>query len=300
MKIALSIFSIGVALAASITNAADKIRVVVWDEQQPRQKEAYADFLGNAIAGYLKKNAGFEVTTRKLDDKTQGIGDETLEDCDVLIWWGHVRQHEITTESAKKVVARIKDGKLALIALHSAHWSAPFMEAMNERTRMEAQKRYGSNENVKFEFVEPPGRFAPSSDSLVTPAYYALKKGRGVGLVRVDLPNCCFPDYRPDGKPSVMTVLKPDHPIAKGLPLKFTIPHTEMYNEPFHVPEPDEVVFREDWEQGEWFRSGSVWNIGKGKVFYFRPGHETYGVYLEHEPLQVIENAVRWLGPLQK
>jgi trehalose utilization protein len=281
---------------SSTCQAAEKIRVVVWDEQQPRQKEAYADFLGNAIAGHLKKNAAFEVSTKKLNDKKQGISDETLENCDVLVWWGHVRQHEITTATAKKIVARIKAGKLSLIALHSAHWSAPFMEAMNERTRIEAQKRYGSNKNVRFDFVDPPGRFAPTSDSLVTPAYYALKRGRNVGLVRVDLPNCCFPDYRPDGKPSVITVLKPDHPIAKGLPKKFTLPHTEMYNEPFHVPAPDEVVFREDWEQGEWFRSGSVWNIGQGKVFYFRPGHETYGVYLEPEPLQIIENAVQWLG----
>jgi trehalose utilization protein len=34
----------------------------------------------------------------------------------------------------------------------------------------------------------------------------------------------------------------------------------------------------------------------QGTVFYFRPGHETFSVYLQKEPLQVIENAVRWLG----
>ena len=39
-----------------------------------------------------------------------------------------------------------------------------------------------------------------------------------------------------------------------------------------------------------------IWNIGKGKVFYFRPGHETYGVYFEPMPLKVLENASRWLG----
>jgi len=76
----------------------------------------------------------------------------------------------------------------------------------------------------------------------------------------------------------------------------FRIQHTEMYNEPFHVPEPDAVIFKENWEKGEWFRSGCLWNLGEGKVFYFRPGHETFSVYLQKEPLQVIENAVRWLG----
>ena len=61
------------------------------------------------------------------------------------------------------------------------------------------------------------------------------------------------------------------------------------------MPDPDEVVFKETWATGEWFRSGSVWNIGRGKVFYFRPGHETYPVFKQEEPLRVVVNAVRWL-----
>ena len=69
-----------------------------------------------------------------------------------------------------------------------------------------------------------------------------------------------------------------------------------MYDEAHHVPTPDEVVFEERWPTGDWFRSGCVWNIGKGKVFYFRPGHETYPVYKQEAALKVVENAVRWLG----
>ena len=51
--------------------------------------------------------------------------------------------------------------------------------------------------------------------------------------------------HLPDGKPSTITVKSPGHPIAKGLPTTFTVTQTEMYNEPFHVPEPDEVIFEE-------------------------------------------------------
>ena len=90
--------------------------------------------------------------------------------------------------------------------------------------------------------------------------------------------------------------MSPDHPIAKGIPAEFTLPDTEMYDEPFHVPAPDEVVFEERWEKGEFFRAGMVWNIGKGKLFYFRPGHETYKVFYEEIPLRIIENAIRWMG----
>ena len=286
---------------AEIALAAEKprtVHVLVWDEQQPRQKTAYKNYLGNAIAAYLKGRPGLEVRSTRLNDKEQGLAKTNLEWADVLIWWGHVRQHEISSKPAKQIVARVVEGKLALIALHSAHWSAPFMEAMNERTRRIARKRYpdpAKGPKVQFEFIPPNGRSAPSSDSLVTPAFYALKRGRHVFRVRVDLPNCCFPDYRPDGAPSTVTVLKPKHPIAKGLPKKFTLPHTEMYNEPFHVPKPDEVIFEETWAKGERFRSGCLWNLGKGKVFYFRPGHETYRVFFQPEPLLILENAVRWL-----
>ncbi len=68
----------------------------------------------------------------------------------------------------------------------------------------------------------------------------------------------------------------------------------------FHVPEPDEVILEERWSTGEWFRSGMVWKIGEGRVFYFRPGHETHPVFKEKPALQLLENAVRWLAAKPK
>lgn len=50
-------------------------------------------------------------------------------------------------------------------------------------------------------------------------------------------------------------------------------------------------------DKGEHFRSGCVWQVGKGRAFYFRPGHETYPVFKQAEPLRVLENAARWLTP---
>jgi trehalose utilization protein len=113
---------------------------------------------------------------------------------------------------------------------------------------------------------------------------------------KVTLPACVFPAWRADGAPSHVTTLLPKHPIAAGLPEKWDIAHTEMYGEPFHIPEPDEVVFEEKWDKGEQFRSGCVWRVGEGRVFYFRPGHETFPVYQQPEPLRVLENACRWLA----
>ena len=169
------------------------------------------------------------------------------------------------------------------------------MQAMYDRTRADAERRF-ADKHTKFEYIEPPGRMAPTYDSLVTPAFYAFKGGGGVKQVRVDLPNCVFPGVRADGKPSKVTTMAPDHPIAEGIPAVFTIPETEMYGEPFHIPEPDVLIFREDFQEGGWFRAGMLWNVGKGKVFYFRPGHEIFPVFKEKYPLRIVENAVRWLA----
>ena len=36
---------------------------------------------------------------------------------------------------------------------------------------------------------------------------------------------------------------------------------------------------------------------GRGRIFYFRPGHETYPTYHQAEVQQVIVNAARWAAP---
>ncbi|MDE0109638.1 MAG: ThuA domain-containing protein [Bryobacterales bacterium] len=273
--------------------AADSVNVLVWDERQPRQAEAYDNFLGNEIAARLGALPGLTVVSVGQDDPGHGLG--TLDEQDVLVWWGHVRQGEVPDEIGQRVVERVRSGKLALIALHSAHWSVPFMEAMYSRTRDDAKRRF-PNPDTKFEFVPPPGRMPPAYDSLVTPAYYAFVRRGKVSQVRVDLPNCVFPGVDAHGKPSMVTVTMPEHPIMAGLPRQFEVPQSEMYDEPFHVPEPDQVLFREDWRSGGWFRGGMLWKLGEGKVFYFRPGHETFPVFKDPNVSRILENAVRWLG----
>ena len=274
------------------------VRVVVWDEQQPEQKRAYDNFLGNAIADHLKARPGFSVRSVKLDDPGQGLTDEILDDCDVLVWWGHVRNRDVSPATGKRIVERIKAGRLSLVALHSAHWAAPFVQAMWERATQDALAAVPEAEraNVTVRYVYPKLYAVPKRGDPLTPSVSRSKGAGGKEELVIKLPNCVFPAYRADGRPSHVTTLLPDHPIAKGLPKQWDIPRTEMYDEPFHVPAPDEVIFEEKWDKGERFRSGCVWRVGKGKVFYFRPGHETYPVYRQETPLRVIENACRWLG----
>lgn len=288
-----------IPVLAVTAQAADPIRVLVWDERQPRQAEAYDNFLGNEIASRLSSRPGLQVQSAGLDDPDQGLG--SLDEQDVLFWWGHVRQGEISAEAGQRIVERIRAGKLGFVALHSAHWATPFMEAMFARTREDAKRRF-PHPDTKLEFVPPPGQFQPTYDSIVTPAYYAFIQRGVVTRARVDLPNCVFPAFDNHGKPSRVTVTMPDHPIMQGVPARFELERTEMYDEPFHVPAPDAVLFREDWAGGGpgggWFRGAMVWTLGQGRVVYFRPGHEQYPIFKDERVLTILENAARWLGAL--
>ena len=108
----------------------------------------------------------------------------------------------------------------------------------------------------------------------------------------------CSLKWREIGEKERIWVIEPGHPIATGLPEYFEIPHTEMYGERFDIPAPDELVLLSWFAGGEVFRSGCCFYRGRGKVFYFRPGHETLPIYHQAEVLQVITNAVRWAAPV--
>ena len=283
-------------IAVGFCAAAEPIRVLVWDEQQPEQKQGYGEkFLGETLAAHLAKLPGLAVKTAKLDEADQGLSDAVLDATDVLIFWCHRRAKEQDDARVEAVVKRVKEGKLGFIGLHSAHWAKPFVRLMQERAKADALKQVPEAERatVKWEFVnDAPYYKLIGRASRITPY---VEKGEGA-VWRLTLPQCVFPAYRNDGMPSHVTTLLPQHPIAAGLPVQWDIPRTEMYGEPFHVPQPDEVVFEEKWDKGEHFRSGCVWSVGQGRVFYFRPGHETYPIFQQAETLRVIENALRWMG----
>lgn len=92
-------------------------------------------------------------------------------------------------------------------------------------------------------------------------------------------------------------VTRPGHPIVKDIDDHFHLPAEEMYGEFFDIPEPEQTVLISSFTGGEVFRSGCCWTRGAGRVFYFRPGHETFPAYHDANVLKVIENAIRWAAP---
>lgn len=92
-------------------------------------------------------------------------------------------------------------------------------------------------------------------------------------------------------------VANPSHPIAAGIDQCIVLDREEMYGEPFGIPEPEQTVFISWFKGGEVFRSGVCYQRGAGRIFYFRPGHESYPTYHNTQIQRVIANAVHWAAP---
>ncbi|EDY81490.1 conserved hypothetical protein [Verrucomicrobiia bacterium DG1235] len=107
----------------------------------------------------------------------------------------------------------------------------------------------------------------------------------------------CSLTWREAGERERLWVCNPGHPIAAGIETFIELENEEMYGEPFGVPTPDEQVFISWFEGGEVFRSGNCYTRGNGKIFYFRPGHESYPTYYDTSIKRVLANAVRWAAP---
>jgi trehalose utilization protein len=126
----------------------------------------------------------------------------------------------------------------------------------------------------------------------------ALHSAHASKIFRRMMGTGCMLRWREAGERERLWIVAPGHPITTGLTGEcFELEHTEMYGEFFDIPQPDELIFISWFEGGEVFRSGCTWRRGAGKIFYFRPGHETYPIYYDANVRRVIANAVVWAAP---
>ncbi len=121
-----------------------------------------------------------------------------------------------------------------------------------------------------------------------------LHSGHHSKIFRRLMGTTCDLKWREAGERERIWVVDPSHTIAEGLGESFVIEHEEMYGEHFDIPAPDRLVFVSWFRGGEVFRSGCCFERGHGRIFYFRPGHETYPTYHLAEVRRVIANAARW------
>ena len=145
------------------------------------------------------------------------------------------------------------------------------------------------------------------SDEVVTRVHQRVLAGMGLIVLHSGhlskifvklMGTSCMLRWREAGEKERLWIVNPSHPICEGIEGEyFELPETEMYGEFFDIPQPDDLLFISWFEGGEVFRSGCTFTRGKGKIFYFRPGHETYPIYHNAHVQQVIASAVKWAQP---
>lgn len=242
----------------------EKLRVMVWDEN-PRHvpREVYPAGIRTAIADGLSQmdDGRLDVVQAHIEQTGQGLSAAALAETDVVIWWGHLYHRHVADETVARLIDAVRHRGLGFIALHSSCHAKPFVQLLGA-----------------------PGH---------------LKGG-----------------WREDGQPEEIRVCAPRHPIASGVG-DFTLPAEEMYGAPFVVPPARTVVLQSHFPAGgEYFPSGVTWTVGDGidpefesgpgggvsqgegigRIFYFRPGHESVPTYFDANVRKVLYNAALWAG----
>ena len=150
------------------------------------------------------------------------------------------------------------------------------------------------HDKVPDEVVERVHRYIMSGMGLIV-----LHSGHYSKIFQKINGTTCNLKWRDGARERIWTI-KPNHPIAAGVPETFVLDPEEMYGEPFDIAEPMETIFMGWFNGGEVFRSGCTWVRGNGKIFYFQPGHETNKSFQNENVQKIIKNAVRWACPIKK
>ena len=126
------------------------LRVTMWNEfvherELPEIRAVYPEGIHGCLRNFLEKEQDITVRCVTLDMPNQGITQELLDNTDVLIWWSHARQEDITDETVRLVRNAVHSG-MGLVALHSAHFSRIMRDLLG--TTMTLHWRHGDREKL--------------------------------------------------------------------------------------------------------------------------------------------------------
>jgi trehalose utilization protein len=118
-----------------------KINVTIYNENfhettVEKVRAIYPKGIHGVISEFLEKDESIgTIRCATLADHKETLSQEALDDTDVLVWWGHVKHHEVDDAVVSRVVKRVQHG-MGLIALHSAHASKPFSALLGTETHL--------------------------------------------------------------------------------------------------------------------------------------------------------------------
>ena len=126
-------------------------KIIIWNEfiheiENEEVKSIYPDGIHNCIKDFLSNDDSLKIETATLREKENGISEERLKDCNVLIWWGHKAHDEVLDSTVNLVQRRVLEG-MGLIVLHSGHFSKIFKQLMGTNCNL-TWREYGEKERL--------------------------------------------------------------------------------------------------------------------------------------------------------
>jgi trehalose utilization protein len=138
------------------------MNVLVWGENrheqvEPHVREIYPDGMHETIAAGIRENlAGVSVGTTTLDEPEHGLTEEVLAQTDVLVWWGHLLHRKVSDAAVERIVARVREGGMGFVALHSAHMSKPYTALIEDDGRLGGVALDGGKETITVKDSDHP------------------------------------------------------------------------------------------------------------------------------------------------
>ena len=125
--------------------------IIIWNENIHEQeneavRKIYPDGIHGCIKNFLSSNKSLSIHTATLADIDNGINEKNINDCDVLIWWGHKAHSEVLDKTVDLVQKRVLEG-MGLIVLHSGHHSKIFQRLMGTNCNL-TWREYGEKERL--------------------------------------------------------------------------------------------------------------------------------------------------------
>src|SRR5579872_908129 len=93
------------------------LRVLCWSERT-EPGSIYPNGINGTVAEFLNKLPNVKAKTANLDDPDQGLSDSTLDEVDVITWFGHKRHDQVHDDRVAAMIQRMHERGLGFLALH--------------------------------------------------------------------------------------------------------------------------------------------------------------------------------------
>lgn len=151
-----------------------KIKVTVWSEGidpdlEPRAIALYPDDINTYLASFLGNEEEFEVITRNIHQEENGLSQEILDNTDVLVWWSHLYDDQVSDEVTTRVTQAVLNG-MGILFLHASLGSKPAKKLLGENSNVGKYREVGEMERIwvinrshpiveglEKEYIEIPG-----------------------------------------------------------------------------------------------------------------------------------------------